>query len=94
MSPLTARQREVYDFVVVHLRDKGYAPSIAEIGEALGLSALATVHKHLTTLQAKGYIQRRAGYSRAITVLVQHGSCPSCGHRMLPTDGGGGDAND
>lgn len=88
MDPLTARQREVYDFIVVHLRDRGYAPSLADIGEALGLSALATVHKHLTALVRKGYIQRRANCSRAITVLVQHGSCPTCGQSVPPANQG------
>ena len=66
---LTKRQRLIYDFIVSFLGEKGYAPSIAEIGEQFGLSSPATVHKHLTNLEAKGLMKRGRNLSRAIELI-------------------------
>lgn len=66
---LTRRQKEILDFVGRHLERKGYAPTIEEIGEHFGLSSLATVHKHLTNLQDKGFIKRAANRSRALELV-------------------------
>ena len=69
MATLTRRQREILDFITGFRAAHGYAPSIEEIGRAFGLSSPATVHKHLTNLEAKGLIRRDAHRSRAIEVL-------------------------
>lgn len=66
---LTRRQKEILDYVGRHLERKGYAPTIEEIGEHFGLSSLATVHKHLTNLQDKGFIKRAANRSRALELV-------------------------
>jgi repressor LexA len=66
---LTRRQKEILDFVGRHLEKRGYAPTIEEIGEHFGLSSLATVHKHLTNLQDKGFIKRAANRSRALELV-------------------------
>ena len=58
MLPLTKRQREILDFLNDFIQQHGYAPSLEEIGRRFGLSSLATVHKHLTNLQEKGFIKR------------------------------------
>ena len=63
---LTKRQRQVLDFIEEFIRDKGYSPSLEEVGKGLGLSSLATVHKHLSNLQEKGYLNRLANRSRSI----------------------------
>jgi repressor LexA len=63
---LTKRQREIYQFLQEHIRDKGYAPSIMEIGKAFDLNSPATVHKHLTHLEAKGLIRKQHNLSRSI----------------------------
>ena len=47
---LTRRQKQVYDFLARFVEEKGYSPSFEEIGEGLGLSSLATVHKHISNL--------------------------------------------
>ena len=47
---LTRRQREIFEFIQEFIREKGYAPSIAEIGAHFKLSSPATVHKHLQNL--------------------------------------------
>lgn len=78
-EPLTRRQRAILEFLADELRMKGVAPSLAEIGGHFGLSALATVHKHLTTLEHKGYIRRRWNRPRAIELLWQSAYCPTCG---------------
>ena len=66
---LTKRQRLIYDFIVSFLNENGYAPSIAEIGEHFGLTSPATIHKHLTNLEAKGLMKRGRNLSRAIELM-------------------------
>lgn len=69
MTIVTRRQREILDFITGFRAAHGYAPSLEEIGRAFGLSSPATVHKHLTNLEAKGLIRRETHRSRAIEVL-------------------------
>ena len=66
---LTRRQREIFEFIQEFLREKGYAPSIAEIGAHFKLSSPATVHKHLQNLSQKGLIKRSWNRSRAIELI-------------------------
>lgn len=66
---LTRRQKEILDFLARHIERRGYAPTIEEIGEHFGLTSLATVHKHLTNLQAKGLIKREWNRSRALELV-------------------------
>jgi repressor LexA len=67
---LTRRQKEILDYLDKHIARKGYAPTIEEIGEHFGLSSLATVHKHLSNLQAKGLIRRDWNRSRALELVA------------------------
>jgi len=67
--PLTKRQREILDFLNDFIAAHGYAPSLEEIGRRFGLSSLATVHKHLTNLQQKGFIRRTWNRSRSVEVV-------------------------
>lgn len=66
---VTRRQKQVLDFLQSYLRRHGYAPSIEEIGRHLGVASLATVHKHLTRLEDRGMIRRRAHQSRSVEVI-------------------------
>ena len=66
---LTKRQKEIYQYLEEHIRDKGYAPSIAEIGKQFKLSSPATVHKHLVHLESKGLIRKHQNLSRAIEIV-------------------------
>lgn len=68
---LTKRQREVYEFIHQFVEKHGYSPSFEEIGEGMGLSSLATVHKHLTNLEKKGMLKRDYNRSRSIDVIPQ-----------------------
>jgi repressor LexA len=65
---LTKRQKEVLDFLVSFSNKQGYSPSFEEIAKALRLTSLATVHKHISTLERKGYIRRGYNQSRSIEV--------------------------
>lgn len=69
MLPLTKRQREILNFLNEFIEDNGYAPSLEEIGHRFNLSSLATVHKHLTNLQEKGFIRRAWNRSRSLEVV-------------------------
>src|ERR1700694_3312899 len=67
--PLTKRQKEVLDYLVAFETKHGYAPSFEEIGKGMKLTSLATVHKHITTLEKKGFIRRGYNQSRSIEIL-------------------------
>jgi repressor LexA len=69
MMPLTKRQREILDFLNDFIQRHGYAPSLEEIGKRFNLSSLATVHKHLTNLQEKGFIKRAWNRSRSVELI-------------------------
>jgi repressor LexA len=69
MLPLTKRQREILDYLNDFIQQHGYAPSLEEIGRRFGLSSLATVHKHLTNLQEKGFIKRAWNRSRSVELV-------------------------
>jgi ATP/maltotriose-dependent transcriptional regulator MalT len=68
--PLTARQREVLNFITFTIATQGYAPSFTEIAACFKFRSLATVHEHLTRLTQKGWIERpEFGVPRSIRVL-------------------------
>lgn len=70
---LTRRQRQVYDYIAEFVQSHGYSPSFEEIGSGMGLSSLATVHKHITNLEKKGLLRRDYNRSRSIDVLPPKG---------------------
>ncbi|SDN30702.1 transcriptional repressor LexA [Alkalicoccus daliensis] len=71
MTKLSTRQQAILDFIRAEVRDKGYPPSVREIGEAVGLASSSTVHGHLSRLEKKGYIRRDPTKPRAIEVMGQ-----------------------
>jgi repressor LexA len=73
-SNLTERQRGILNFIESETRDRGYPPSVREIGEAVGLTSTSTVHAHLATLQRLGYLRRDPTKPRAIEVRYDPGS--------------------
>lgn len=66
---LTKRQREILDFIGDFMDEHGYSPSLEEIAAHFGLASVATVHKHLTALEARGALVRGARRSRSIRLL-------------------------
>jgi repressor LexA len=65
---LTKRQKEVLNYLVSFINKNGYSPSFEEIARSMKLTSLATVHKHLSTLEKKGFIRRGYNQSRSIEV--------------------------
>lgn len=65
---LTRRQREVLECIEQSMRDRGYPPSVREIGEVVGLSSSSTVHAHLNALEKLGFLRRDPTKPRAIEV--------------------------
>jgi repressor LexA len=70
---ITKRQRQVYDFIADFVQRNNFTPSFQEIGDGLGLSSLATVHKHITNLEKKGLLNRDYNRSRSIDLLPPKG---------------------
>ena len=65
---LSGKKRQILDFIEECLRDRGYPPSVREIGEAVGLTSSSTVHAHLGSLQQLGYLRRDPTKPRALEV--------------------------
>lgn len=70
MERLTERQRQILELIRRLVSERGYPPSVREIGEAVGLSSPSTVHSHLTALVEGGYLRRDPSKPRAIEVVV------------------------
>lgn len=66
---VTARQEQILDFIRSEIHQRGFPPSVREIGQAVGLSSSSTVHSHLAALEAKGLIRRDPSKPRALEVL-------------------------
>ncbi|MGC5168243.1 transcriptional repressor LexA [Luteimicrobium sp. DT211] len=66
---LTRRQRLVLDTIRASVEDRGYPPSMREIGEAVGLTSPSSVKHQLTALERKGYLRRDPNRPRAIEVV-------------------------
>jgi repressor LexA len=70
MAPIIyKRQGQILDFIRQHIQTNGSAPTLRQIADAIGVSSLATVHEHLTTLERKGLIKRKTGKTRAIEII-------------------------
>lgn len=65
---LTKRQEQILTYIDATMRERGYPPSVREIGQAVGLTSPSTVHSHLATLQRLGCLRRDPTKPRAIEV--------------------------
>jgi repressor LexA len=65
---LTKRQKQVMDLIAKLVEENGYSPSYEEIARGLGLASLATVHKHISALEAKSYLRRGFNQSRSLEI--------------------------
>jgi repressor LexA len=68
---LTARQQEIWGFLVDYVDRHGYPPTVREIGQAVGLASPSTVHAHLANLERAGLLRRDPTKPRALE-LVGH----------------------
>lgn len=69
VKTLYRRQKQILDYISKNIEKFGYAPTLTEIAQYLGLSSLSTVHEHLAVLEKKGLIRRYKGAVRGIEVL-------------------------
>ncbi len=69
---LTKRQKEVLDFIANFVDENGYCPSYEEIAGGLDLASLATVHKHISMLEAKNYLKRGFNQSRSLELTPKY----------------------
>ena len=69
MEELSERQLSILNFIVKEIKEKGYPPSVREIGKAVGLKSPASVHNHLKTLEKYNYLRRDPSKPRAIEIL-------------------------
>jgi repressor LexA len=82
LPSLTARQKAIYDFLLKTIREKGFAPSIPEIGKQFKIASTNGVSDHLKALEKKGYI-RRVG-KRAIEIVNALGKTVLTATREVP----------
>jgi repressor LexA len=66
---LTGRQREIYDYLSEYVHERGYPPTVREIGEAVGLASPSTVHAHLANLERAGLLKRDPTKPRALELI-------------------------
>ena len=71
MAELSKMQQRIYEYIAVCIQEQGYAPSVREIGEAVGLKSPSTVHFRLKRLEEAGVIAKGAGKGRAIALTEQ-----------------------
>ncbi|ANC76955.1 transcriptional repressor LexA [Fictibacillus phosphorivorans] len=87
MTKLSRRQLDILAFIKEEVSQKGYPPSVREIGEAVGLASSSTVHGHLARLEKKGLIRRDPTKPRAIEVLGLEDNIPSVRSVSIPVIG-------
>jgi repressor LexA len=68
---LTRRQRQILDYVTDFNNENGFSPSLREIGDHLGLASPATVHAHIKSLQAKGFLRTSFNEARSIELVQE-----------------------
>lgn len=66
---ITAKQREILEYLKNQIINKGYPPAVREICEAVHLRSTSSVHSHLETLEKNGYIRRDPTKPRAIEII-------------------------
>jgi len=69
---LTRRQKDLLDFLATFIEKQGYSPSYEEIASGMDLTSLATVHKHIHSLETKGYLKRGFNQSRSLEISPKY----------------------
>lgn len=72
-NALTKRQSGILGVIRQSIQERGWAPTVKEIGEAVGLSSTSTVHSHLESLQKKGFLRRNPHKPRALELMDNPG---------------------
>jgi repressor LexA len=82
MDDLTARQRRILEYIRTATRERGYPPTVREIGEAVGLTSSSSVHSQLENLERRGYLRKDPTKPRAIGVGPAEGTEAEPGVRV------------
>ncbi len=82
-TQLTARQKGILDTIETSMRERGYPPSVREIGEAVGLTSPSTVHSHLASLERMGFLRRDPTKPRAMEVRYDPSSGAAIARRPV-----------
>ncbi len=77
MQGLTKRQEQTLDFIRHSIEDRGYPPTLREIGEHMGIRSTNGVNDHLRALERKGYLTREDMKSRALKLVEDQQTAPS-----------------
>lgn len=83
MKELSKRQESILSFIQEEIQEKGYPPSVREIGEAVGLKSPASVHSQLKSLEKMNYIRRDPSKPRAIEILFENNNEEKLNKEML-----------
>lgn len=83
---LSKRQTAIYEYICTYTKERGYPPSVREIGAAVGLASPSTVHMHLKVLQERGLIKRDSKKPRTIEVVPDKALAESQGVRLASPD--------
>ena len=84
---LTPRRRQILDFIATTIQERGYPPTVREIGAEIGLKSSSSVHYHLRVLEDEGYITRDGSLTRALRVSGSGESADRSGTTYLPLVG-------
>ena len=68
MSKLTKKQKQVFDFISTYISENGISPTIEEIRKELKLRAVSTIHEHINSLEAKGYLSKSENSARSLVL--------------------------
>lgn len=71
-ATLYPRERQLLEFITQFIARYGYAPTLKEIGDALGMGSPATVHEHVDRLRQKGFVRKLDGTARGIEIVEEH----------------------
>jgi repressor LexA len=82
---LTTRQQEIWQFLAAYLDERGYPPTVREIGDAVGLASPSTVHAHLANLERAGLLKRDPTKPRAIELVGRRRSEPAPAQQQVTT---------
>jgi repressor LexA len=74
---LTARQQEIWNYLVEYVDGHGYPPTVREIGEQVGLASPSTVHAHLANIERAGLLKRDPTKPRALELLGRERAQPA-----------------
>jgi repressor LexA len=79
MDEMTPRQRRILEYIRATVAERGYPPTVREIGEAVGLTSSSSVHAQLANLERKGVLRKDPSKPRALSMAPAPGSAATAG---------------